>query len=307
MKAKKIHHDNQTQSIQLKQKHGQLIEKIDEEKKFEIMLKDSMPVDLETSAKGKNDADKAIARSILFLRGIYDDDRAFTKIERQKVEQELKKLTSGIPIPSLFEAIKFHNENEMKVVDKKFASIEIIPTNDSISSAFKISVTKSRVNTYVIQLNTRTQKQEQEVLVEQYVNLYDEYLAKIVNEMNNFNSPGVELFSESICGDYLKEYGSWMCNQSLLEFLRNKLNNLQKLSMERDGLLKGNELVISELSGLYEQIEKTYNLTLDDMVSLGDINKNMKQLQAHSKYTISTYGDRSTWNTSTSMLNSTSG
>lgn len=207
----------------------------------------------------------------------------------------------------LFEAIKFHNENELKVVDGKFSSIEIQPTNDGISSAFTISITKSRIKSYLVSLKTIKQRQEYEILVEQYVQSYDEYLAAILNEMEIFNAPEVELFAESICGDYMKEYGSWMCNNAMVDFHRQKIIYLQQLATERDHLLKGNELVISELTGIYEQIDKTYNTTLDDMESLGAINKNMKQLQGQAKYTISNQADRSIWNTSINMLNNSIG
>lgn len=295
--------------MQLKQKHNQLIEKIEEEKKIEIMLNNSRPFDLATSTKGKDEANKAIKKLISYLGSVYEGigDRVFKHAEKEKIEQDIKKITVGIPVVMLFEAIKLHHENEIKVVDDKLCSIEIVPTNDSISSAFNISITKSKMKIYLLHLKTIQEKHEHEILVEQYVQLYDEYLAQILNEMKIFNSPEIELFAESICGDYLKEYGSLMCKQAMLEFNRQKIINLQQLATERDDLLRGNELVISELTGLYEQIEKTYNMTLDDMASLGDVNKNMKQLQGHSKYTINSQCDRSIWNTSSSMLNSTFG
>lgn len=306
---RKIHHINQTKRIQLEQKHAQLSEKIDEEKKFDAMLKDSMPVRITASMNEKSEADKAIKKSIQLLMNVYDEagDGAFTKTQREKVERDLQKIMSGIPILTLFEAIKCYSDNEMKAVDDEFTSIDIQPLKDSSTSAFDVAITKSRMKIYVDYLKTKKQKEEHEAAVEQYVGMYDQYLARIIDEMKLFNEPDVELFAESICGDYLKHYGTWISNQAMLEFLQQKLTNLQKLATERDALLKGSELVTSELSALYALIEKTYNLTLDDIVSLGDVNRSMKQLQALSKYTINSFGNKSIWNTSSSMLNCTLG
>lgn len=293
----------------MEQKHAQLSEKIGEEKKFEAMLKDSMPVQISASNNQKSEADKVIKKLIQLLKNVYDEagDCAFTKTEREKVERDIQKIMSGIPVVTLFEAIKFYSDNEMKAVDNKFTSIDIHPLNDGTFSAFDVAITKSRMKIYVDYLKTKKMKEEHEVGVEQYVDRYDEYLARIIDEMKLFNEHDVELFGESICGDYLKHYGTWTCNQIMLEFLQQKLTDLQRLASERDALLKGSELVTSELSALYALIEKTYNSTLDDIVSLGEVNRSMKQLQALSKYTINSFGNKSIWNTSTSMLNCTLG
>lgn len=305
-KMKKTSHDNQTKRIQLEQKHNQLIGKISEEKKFEAMLKDSMPVPITADMNEKVEADKAIKKSIQLLSNAYDEvgDREFTKAHRDKVAQDVQKIMSRIPIVTLFDAIRCYSDNEMKTVDYKLTAATHPSSN---ACAFGIAVAKSRRKIYIDHLKTRKLKEEHASHVEQYVQLYDEYLARIIDAMKPFNGPNVQFVAESICGDYLRHYGTAMCNQAMLQFHQQKLTDLQRLATERNNLLKGSELVTSELTALYTQIEKTYNLALDDIVSLGDVNKNIKQLQSLSKYTINSYGNRSIWNTSTSMLNCTLG
>lgn len=310
MKVRKVHHNTRTKCIQLEQKRAQFTDKIGEEKRFEAMLKDIMPVQVNSSVNEKAEAGKAIKKSIQILRNAYDEvgDREFTKNQREKVERDILKLTSGIPVLTLFEAIKCYSDNEMKAVDEKFTSINIHPSSNSIVlSAFDAAVAKSLMKIYIDHVQTRKLKDEHEIRVGQYVQLYDEYLARIINEMKLFNVGDVDTYAESICADYLRHYGTSMCNQAMLQFHQQKLTNLQQLATERDNLLKGNELITAELMASYKLIEKTYNSALDDLVSLGDVNKNMKQLQALSKYTINSFGNKSIWNTSTSMLNSTLG
>lgn len=294
--------------IQLEQKHAQLIEKVDKETRFDAILQDSMPVHITTSTNEKTEAASAIKKSIKLLKNVYDEagDSEFTTTQREKVQRDIQKIVSSIPVLTLFEAIKGYS-NEMNAADDIFTSIDSHPVTDSVSTAFDMAISQSRMKIFVEYLKTKKLKEEHETAVDQYVSMYDQYLAGMVNAMKLFNAPDVELFVESICGDYLKHYGTWMCNQALLEFLQQKLTHLQRLATERDERLIGSDLVTSELSVLYARFEKTYNLTLDDIASLGDVNRSMKQLQALSKYTINSFGNKSIWNSSTSMLNCTLG
>lgn len=99
MKAKNVYDNKQTQFIQLEQKHNQIVEKIDEEKKIEVMLNNSRPLDVATSTKGKDDANKAVNKLVSYLENTYEKigDRVFTKSEKEEVEQYIKKITQGIP------------------------------------------------------------------------------------------------------------------------------------------------------------------------------------------------------------------
>lgn len=305
MKMKKINHDNKTKQIQLEQKHDQLVGKIGEEKKFEAMLRDSMPVPITADMNEKREAEKAIRKSIQLLRNVYEElgDREFTKAKSEKVAQDIQKIMSGIPALSLFEAIRCYSDNEMKAVDDRLTTTH----STSNVSAFNIAITKSRMKIYIDHLKTKKLQEEHAVHVDQYVQLYDQYLAGIIDAMKSFNGPDPEFIAESICGDYLKHYGTSMCNQAMVQFHQQKLTALQQLATERSNLLKGSELVASELTVMYALIEKTYNLALDDLLSLGDVNKNVKHVQSLSKYTINSYGNKSIWNKSTSMINCTLG
>lgn len=310
MKAKKILHDNQTKCIQLEQKNAQIIEKMNEEKKFEAMLGECMSVQVAVNPDEKKiEADKAIKKAIQLLRNVYDEigDREFSVSEKEKVQLDLQRILSGIPVSTLFEAMTSHNDREMKAVDVDFASINTNSSEDSTNSAFDIAIIKARMRYYVDHVKTKKLKEEHAILVEQYVKLYDEYLNKIINEMKLFNVSDDELFAESICGDYLKQLGTWMCNQAMLQYYQEKVADWQRLTAERDDQLKGNEVVSSELNALYGSIEKSYNVAMDEIEALGDVNKSIKQLQALSKYTINNFGSKSIWNKSASMLNCTLG
>lgn len=304
MKVKKTHHNIRTKSIQLEQKLAQFTEKISDEKKSEEMLKEIMPIHVNCTKIERIEAEKAVTKSLGFLKNVYDEvgDREFTKTQKQKVERDVQKIMADIPVATLFDAIKCCSDNAIKGVDDKFNSIH--PTKKSAPTALDAAINKCRMKIYVDHINTKKLQHEHELCIEQYVQLYDQYLSNMVDEMKVFNGADD---AESICSDYLKHYGASMSQQAILQFHQQKLSNLQQLATERDNLLKGNELVAAELSALYVSIEKMYNSTLDDILSLGDVNKNMKQLQGLSKYTINCYGNQSIWNKSSSMLNSTIG
>lgn len=306
---KKSHRNIKTKCIQLQQKHEQWTEKVDEEKKFELMLMDGMYVPINASTDEKIAAEKAIKKSMDLLRNFYDEigDREFTKANRDKAEREIKKMLAGVPVVTLFDAIKCYRNDEMNAVNEKFDSINVHPPNATVESAFEIAATKCRIRIYIDYLTINKLKEEHANRVEQYVDLYDQYLAKIVNDMKVFNEPDVELFAESICSDYLKQYGSSIYNQAMLQFHQQKLSAVQQMAADRDNHLKGKELTTAELTQTYATIETLYNSILDDIVALSDTHKNMKQLQALSKYTINSFGNRSIFNTSTSLLNCTLG
>ncbi len=310
--VRRQHRSIQSKCIQLKQKHFQLIEKIDEEKTFDALLADGMPVPAATvlGVNEKIASEKAIEKSMEALRNVYVEigDSECTKTHRTKVEREIRKAMAGIPIVHLFEAVKCYSTNDMNAINDKFDKIEVHhPSTGSDSSAFDIAITKSRMKLYIVHLTSKKLKEAHAIRIEQYVQMYDEYLAKIIDEMKMFNEPDVELFADSICGDYLKQYGTYMSNQSMSQFYQEKLSSLQQLAAERDSLLKGSELIAAELATMYAEIEKTYNSTSDDIVALGDVNKNMKQVQALSRYTINSCGNKSICDTSASLLNCTLG
>ncbi|KAJ6643927.1 hypothetical protein Bhyg_08892 [Pseudolycoriella hygida] len=297
-KAIRNRHIGETKCIQLRQKHAQWLEKVSEEQKFVEKLESSTPAE-DTSIK-KNNCESTIKRLIQFLDSFYADvgDCPIFVTQRHNVEKNIQNIIADVPVFTLFEAIQCYSEKGIKIVDQTFNSNDDHSSNDSVSSAIDVAISKSRIKIYVSHLKTKNLKSEHATCVENYFYLYDQYLNKIIAEMKAFNALDTELFAESICNDYLKVHGTWMCNQVLSEIHQQKLANLQRRATERDDLLKGEELVASELSAMYEAIEKTYNLILNDLMALGNVNQNMKQMQAVSRYTINNFGSKNTWNTS---------
>ncbi|XP_037049249.1 augmin complex subunit dgt5 [Bradysia coprophila] len=303
--VKRTHRSTKAKSIQMEQKHAQLIEKIEVEKGFEKILASGMAVPNDVTTTCKSETENGIRKSLQYLRSVYAEigDRELSKADRDEVQREIKKTLADFPVMTAYEAMKSYQE--MNVA--RFNSI-YQPPKAPIPSAFDVALTKSRVRMYVDHhLARKKLKDEYSARVEQYVQLYDQYLERMVNEMNSFNEPDVELFADSICGDYLKEYGTSIGNQAMLQFKQQKLSNLQQRVTERDDQLKGYDVVASELTNMYQINEQTYSAAYDDIVVLGDTTKSLKQLQALCIYTINSFGQRSKFNPSTNLLNATLG
>ncbi|KAG4076768.1 hypothetical protein HA402_009114 [Bradysia odoriphaga] len=303
--VKRAHRSTKSKFIQMEQKHAQLIEKIEVEKGFEKILASGTAVPNDVTTNFKSEAENGLRKSLQHLRNVYTEigDRELTKAERDEVQREIKKTVADFPVVTAYEAMKSYQEMNAA----RFNSIHQ-PSQAPVPSAFDVAITKSRVRMYVDHhLARKKLKDEYSVRVEQYVQLYDQYLEQMVNEMKSFNEPDVELFADSICGDYLKEYGTSIGNKAMLHFKQQKLANLQQRVTERDDQLKGYDVVATELTNMYQTNERTYSAAYDDIVLLGDTTKSLKQLQALCIYTINSFGQRSKFNSSTNLLNATLG
>lgn len=306
---KQTHSDIQCKSIQFEQKYSQLAEKIDEERKFEAMVVDVLPVPVNDATERKNEAEHAVKKLVEVLRNAYKEigDREFTEAETEKVEEEMRKVLAGIPVVTIFEAIKYCNGKNISDLNQLLVSTQIAPTNVSGQSTFDISITKARISIYKYIQQTKRLKEEHASRLEQYVQLYDEFSANMIDKMRSFNGPDTELYDESLCNDYLKGFGTSMFNLALLQFHKEKLETVKQMATERDGLLKGNELLEREVMETYAKIETTYNSVLDDAGILSDVKESIKQIHALSKYKMNSFGNRRAPNTSATFLNSTLG
>lgn len=301
MKLKKALHDNQSTNVQLEQKSSHLMEKVKQEKEFEVELKKCTPIDATNCKVDMHDASNAISKSLCLLEHVYKaiGDRPLTKNSKEKLGQELTKITAGIPTFYLLEAIKSHKNNQMTPIN----NMEPVAIKNTEISDFNMAIFEKKTKITQIHFEVIALKVEEQAHIEQFVNGYKEFLEDVLRQMRMFNSNDSESDSDFICSEYVKEFIALNGHKGQLDFYEKAINYWQNLVLHRNDQLKCNVSVASELNVLYDETEKTYNDIMDDIAELGVVTKKLKYLQEYSIYSINCGGNRSIRNNS--VFNST--